>query len=109
VSALATADFNKDGRTDVAAALSRSSPFGFLVSIHLSNGDGTFGAPTTVNLSAQSAEMAAGDFNNDSNPDLVVVSLQGVITVLLGNGSGGFNFRFCPQRRNFWRYCRSRI
>src|SRR5262249_16117075 len=101
VTSLATADFNKDGRTDVAVTLNRSSPFGFLASIHLSNGDGTFATPSTVTLPGQSMHMATGDFTNDSNPDLVVTSLQGGINVLLGDGSGGFTFGFAPTAGTF--------
>jgi hypothetical protein len=78
-----------------------SSPFSFVVSLHLSNGDGTFAAPTTVNIGFQMMDMATGDFNNDGNPDLVAVGRQGAVAVLLGNGSGGFNLSFAPTAGTF--------
>jgi hypothetical protein len=90
------ADFNKDGKADVAVVGTISSPFSYIVSVSLSNGDGTFSAPNNVNVSPQAAEplsIAAGDFNNDTNPDIIVLSRQaGGVAVLLGNGSGGFTF-----------------
>ena len=36
------------------------------------------------------ASMAVGDFNGDGKPDLAIADATGDVTVLLGNGSGGF-------------------
>jgi len=44
-----------------------------------------------VGLSSRSpADIIKGDFNGDGNPDLAVANFAGTITVLLGNGTGGF-------------------
>jgi hypothetical protein len=101
LSGVAAADFNKDGKTDIALPLSVSTPFSFVVSIHLSNGDGTFAAPTTTNIGFQMGDIATGDFNNDGNADLVAVGFQGGVAVLLGNGSGGFSLSFAPNAGTF--------
>lgn len=83
--ALATGDFNGDGKLDVALAE------GSTVQILLGNGNGTFttGPAYTVTMGANS--IAAGDLNADGKIDLVVAggSTTG-IGVLLGNGNGTF-------------------
>jgi Calx-beta domain/FG-GAP-like repeat/Domain of unknown function (DUF4214) len=101
LSAVIAADFNKDGKTDIAVPLSVSTPFSFVVSVYLSNGDGTFATPTSVNIGFQMMDLASGDFNNDGNPDLVATGLHGAVAVLLGNGSGGFSFGFAPGAGSF--------
>jgi len=83
------ADFNGDGKADLAVANFGSSN----VTVLLGNGAGGFtaatGSPFAAGLNPFS--IAAGDFNGDGHPDLVVAN-QGSnsVTVLLGNGSGGF-------------------
>lgn len=101
LSSLVVADLNKDGRADVAVAASVSTPFSFVVSVSLSNGDGTFASPSIVNIGSQSSDMTSGDFNNDGNPDLAVVGLHGSVIVLLGNGAGGFTLTFAPSVGSF--------
>jgi len=90
---LTVADFNNDGKLDLAVI--NQDPIGYewnsFMSVLLGNGDGTFRAPTA---GAGAIGMAAGDFNNDGNIDLVVDSNDfdsgGYVQVLLGNGRGGF-------------------
>src|SRR5207248_1807973 len=83
---VAAADFNRDGRLDLAVADKASGK----VLVLLGNGDGTFQPAQgyTVGFGAQS--MAAGDLNRDGNPDLVVANMDGTVSVLLGNGDGTF-------------------
>ncbi len=85
------ADFNQDGKADLAGAGFRGGG-GSLLS---GNGDGTFqpavGLGTAV---AYGWSLAAGDFNGDGRPDVVIThrfTVWGVASVLLGNGDGTFS------------------
>ena len=84
------ADFNNDGKLDVAVILFKS-PTG-LVSVLLGNGDGTFPDPVSFSLDADGVNDAAvGDFNADGKVDIAVLnSNTTVLSVYLGNGNGGF-------------------
>jgi hypothetical protein len=85
------ADFNGDGKLDLAVANSGDGT----VSVLLGNGDGTFQAaapPYTVGTTPVS--IAVGDFNHDGCPDLAVANLNSSnVSVLLNkcDGSGTFN------------------
>ena len=85
---LVVADFNVDGRPDVAVV----HAFGE-VSVFLGDGAGGFTpVPNPVHLAGQNTvAIEAGDFNLDAKPDVVVADLNvGTIWVLLGDGAGGF-------------------
>jgi len=87
LSAIVTADFNSDGKLDLAVTDSA----GNAVLILLGNGDGTFGAPTTVPVGTQPLAILTADFNNDGKLDLAVANYaDGTVTLLLGNGDGTF-------------------
>jgi hypothetical protein len=76
------ADFNRDGKLDIASP----SPSGPSVLL-LGNGDGTF--KSYGNLSVSGNLIATADFNNDGNPDLLIASTPPtVLNILLGNGDG---------------------
>jgi len=82
---LAVADFNHDGRLDVAVA-----NFDGQVAILFGRGDGTFQAPLYLAVSYMGS-IAAADFNHDGNMDLVMADgLSNTVTVMLGNGDGTF-------------------
>jgi hypothetical protein len=86
-SAIVTADFNGDGKLDLALADSGENA----VIILLGNGDGTFGAPVTIPVGNEPGAIVAGDFNNDGKLDLAIANAgDGTITLLLGNGDGTF-------------------
>jgi len=81
---LAVADFNNDGRLDVALAGSSQA------TVLLGNGDGTFTAAPNP-LPASSLQVVAADFDGDGKIDLAAVSGTGnSVTILLGNGDGTF-------------------
>jgi len=87
LSAIVTADFNGDGKLDVAV----TDAGGNTVMVLLGNGDGTFGVPITIPVGNQPEAIVAADFNNDGKLDLAVANyLDGTITLLLGNGDGTF-------------------
>ena len=80
------ADFNQDGKTDLAVA--NGNAFAVL----LGNGDGTFQNPTFYSCVAAGsciATFAVGDFDGDGKPDLVAAGSQG-LSVFPGNGDGTF-------------------
>jgi len=89
-------DFDGDGKVDLAAS-DAGSPPGFLpgVSVYKGNGNGTFQTGVFY-LAGQDEEggqfVAAGDFNHDGKPDLVVVnSVHAQITTLLNTGVVSFS------------------
>lgn len=83
-SAVAAADFNRDGKLDVAAITDLG------LSILLGDGRGAFGPPTNYSIGNHAMAIVAGDFNNDGYPDLAVVDDDG-IQILLNDGNGTFH------------------
>src|SRR6516162_3609420 len=83
----AVADFNGDGKLDVAVVNEGSNT----VSVLLGNGDGTFRPKTDFATGTQPWGIAVGDFNGDGKLDLVVAN-RGAhsLSILLGNGDGTF-------------------
>jgi photosystem II stability/assembly factor-like uncharacterized protein len=85
--AVVAADFNGDGKLDLAAA----NQFSGDVSVLIGNGDGTF--QSTVNYPVGSAPqaLAFGDLDGDGVPDLAVANAgSDTLTILIGNGDGTF-------------------
>ncbi len=88
---VAAADFNGDGRPDLAVANSFNGTGGNSVSILLGTGTGTFGAATNFAVGLGPISVAVGDFNADGRPDLAVAnSNSGNVSILLGNANGTF-------------------
>jgi hypothetical protein len=92
---LTFADFNGDGKIDIAATAYVNSPAALYVLP--GNGDGTFGIPIETAPSFYPYNLVAADFNKDGKADLLVtgeipgcpVSSLGY-AFLAGNGNGMF-------------------
>jgi hypothetical protein len=88
------ADFNGDGKLDVAVTAGES------LVIFLGNGDGTFNQ--FASYPGVFYSIAVADFNNDGIPDLVVTSGTSSVSVFLGNGDGTFE---PPKTSSTTEYC----
>ncbi|MGA1863831.1 MAG: FG-GAP repeat domain-containing protein [bacterium] len=108
--AVISADFNNDGKLDLASA--NIDPNSSHVTILLGNGDGTFseepvftyevldeveGAENENNRRIEPAAIVSADFDNDNNLDLAVASSiintaydYDYVTIFFGNGNGTF-------------------
>lgn len=101
---LVVADFDNDSLPDVLLTQSQDEigqPGTSLVLL-LNNGDGTLANATGIfsspgDFGSYAWEAEATDINNDGNMDLILSNAQGnftnlehTVTVLLGNGAGGF-------------------
>ncbi len=87
--AAAAADFNRDGKPDMAVLL-QDYPSGGEIQIFAGKGDGSFGAPTSTPVPGYNPlGLQAADLNGDGIPDLAVTN-QGAIIVYLGKGDGTF-------------------
>ncbi|HET6879955.1 MAG TPA: FG-GAP-like repeat-containing protein [Pirellulales bacterium] len=114
---VAVGDLTGNGKLDIVTANYSYSPEAGSVSVLLGNGDGTFQPATTFNLPGvfprgytgttplpqHVMSVAIGDMNHDARPDVVVTAqtsffnsngtevYDGLVDVLLGNGSGAFS------------------
>jgi hypothetical protein len=92
-----SADFNNDGRPDIVTTNLDEDT----VTILLSDGNGGFeqAAGSPFPAGAKPWEVAVGDFNRDGRADLAIIPYerdvaraeQVAVTVLLGDGKGGFS------------------
>lgn len=92
--ALLAADFNADGKPDLAL----SGPFFRQVLLLYNAGNGTFTPQPPLTLSDEVRAMAAGDFNRDGKTDLTVTTDRGAL-IYLNEGQG--TFPAMPTRLNF--------
>jgi hypothetical protein len=99
---MVTADFNHDGKADLAVMLYSNQ-----IAVYLGKGDGTFEAPKISTISLPSGwtfgttgGVAAADFNGDGKIDLVAwassastntADVETALYVMEGDGAGGFS------------------
>ncbi len=96
--ALLSADFNGDGKRDLAIVLDAGTSGQGYVAILLGHGDGTFGSPINYPAGPQPGRLAAGDFNADGKIDLAIANNAHdanfnptpSIEILAGRGDGSF-------------------
>jgi uncharacterized membrane protein len=95
--AMATGDFNGDGKPDLAILSSQN------IGILLGNGDGTFQPAASLQASGSPTAIILGDFNRDGNLDIAItVGSTNSVSIFLGNGDGTFaNSSSNPQTGNF--------
>jgi hypothetical protein len=87
-------DLNKDGKLDLVCLNETNASSQAQMAIALGNGDGTFQAPTLLNVSGgdsiRSSGIAAADFNADGNIDLALLDPGDLSGIYYGNGDGTF-------------------
>ncbi|MBF0123757.1 MAG: VCBS repeat-containing protein [Magnetococcales bacterium] len=84
---ITSADFNGDGRIDIACA----TEFDHNVSVLLGQVSGSFAAAVNYAVDSYSLSVTSADFNGDGRIDIVSANRGSAsISVLLGQASGGF-------------------
>ncbi len=87
------ADFNRDGKQDVAVVSSLAAGTQGEMEIFLGNGDGTLQAPVSISIPLPADNVgfiAAADLKGDGVPDLAT-TVQGGLRIWLGKGDGAFS------------------
>ena len=100
--AMAVADFNGDGKPDLAVTNDLGQFTSGRVSVLLGNGNGTFQTPLSFAVGVRPWSVAVGDFNGDGKPDLAVANVlnsitTGSVSVLLNNSTGNGAVSFQEQ------------
>jgi hypothetical protein len=86
---LIAADFNGDGRLDLAVLKANNT-----LAVLLGNGDGTFQTHADYATGNGAIALRIGDVNSDHRPDLIVLEVgANSVGILLGNGDGTFQSR----------------
>lgn len=95
---IVTADFNGDGKLDLATCNSGNPVGNNKISVLLGNGDGTFQTPPALYTTGLNPIfMVTADFNGDGKPDLATSNSHGTISVLLNSGTGTFPAKTDPS------------
>jgi hypothetical protein len=99
---LALADWNGDGKVDVAGA----DPWGQRLWAAAGEGEGRFGPPRSIPVGTAAQAVAAGDFDGDARLDLAAVGGLGTGELILLRGDGALGFevtaRLAVGKRAGW-------
>ena len=107
--ALGAADFNRDGKLDLAAGGGSNVPPGANnLSILLGDANGGFSAPTYFTVGQAPQSMSIADFNGDGFSDIAIsnslpAGTNSTVSVLFGDGKGGFAERLPLEIGNLGR------
>ena len=86
---LVAADFNLDGRADLAVANGIANTVTVLIR---QPGAGVFAVEGATTVGSTASGLAVADFNGDGRPDLAVTNqVSGSVSVLLRNATAGFS------------------
>ncbi|MGE3109821.1 MAG: FG-GAP-like repeat-containing protein [Phycisphaerales bacterium] len=87
---VAVADFNGDGRPDIAVATQHANSVAVLLATG-PIGDGSFSLTGNFGVGLEPISVRVGDFNRDGVTDLATAnSASNTVSILSGNGAGGF-------------------
>jgi hypothetical protein len=90
---LVVADFNRDGKLDVAVANSNVGASKSIIDVFLGKGDGTFKRAKKSPAETGTFDLAVGEFNGDGKLDLATLVYETAtdkVKILLGRGDGTF-------------------
>ena len=85
--AIASGDFDRDGRADLIVANRNSAT----VRVLLGQGDGTFSPRPPVGVGGSAVHVITGHFDSDDLLDAAVAASTGRVAILLGDGAGGLS------------------
>jgi hypothetical protein len=90
--AIAVADFNRDGKADIAVTNSQLNANDDTLGILFGGGDGKFGSLTSYKAGTNVSSIAVGSLRGDDRMDIVVTNenFPGGVTVFLNDGNGSF-------------------
>jgi len=90
---IVAADFNGDGKVDLAVGVSPDS----IVDIYLGDGTGNFTLVNTLTNVINPTSLAVNDLNQDGKQDLLIANGQdNTVSEYLGLGNGGFRIQTTP-------------